>query len=204
MSVEPVPFQIVDTPRQLKAFTDPLRNRILAILAQRAATNQQLAAALGEPEAKVLHHVRFLLEVGLIRLVETRVRGGNVEKYYRAVARAFGLRPPNEQYADLAVATLEAIRQQVAASTATWPDQPRWFETRKGCLAPARAAEFYQRLLALLGEYWPGPAEGGGATAPHEDPNAPLLEFACVMYRDPTDAGPREAPSGEENPDDRR
>jgi hypothetical protein len=57
-TAEPVPFQIVSDPRQLKAFTDPIRNRILHILADRPATNQQLATTLGEPGAKVLHHVR--------------------------------------------------------------------------------------------------------------------------------------------------
>src|SRR5829696_5979233 len=90
------PFLVVDDPQQIKAFTDPLRVRVLVMLAERAATNQQVANLLGEPQAKVLYHLRFLLDAGLIRLVEQRVKGGNVEKYYRATARSYGLRPTPE------------------------------------------------------------------------------------------------------------
>jgi predicted transcriptional regulator len=78
-SLEPLAFQIVADPQQLKAFTDPLRVRVLNQLRERAATNQQIAVALGEPHAKVLYHVRFLQQVGLIRLVDQQIKGGNVE-----------------------------------------------------------------------------------------------------------------------------
>ena len=39
---EPVPFQIVSDSRQLKAFADPIRNRIMHFLAEREATNPNL------------------------------------------------------------------------------------------------------------------------------------------------------------------
>ena len=100
-SFEPAPFLPVSEPKQLKAISDARRARILRILADREATNQQLAAALGEPQARVLHHVRVLLDAGLIRLVDERVRGGNVEKYYRATARLFGFRPGPEETAPI-------------------------------------------------------------------------------------------------------
>src|SRR5215472_2003094 len=90
---EPVPLQVISDPQQLKAFTDPLRIRVVNFLKPRAATNQQIADALGEPQAKVLYHIRFLLDAGLIRLVDQQIRGGNVEKYYRALAHLFALRP---------------------------------------------------------------------------------------------------------------
>ena len=66
----PHPVQVVDSPQQLKAFTDPLRIRILVALAERAVTNQQLADMLGAPQANVLYHLRFLLKVGLILLID--------------------------------------------------------------------------------------------------------------------------------------
>src|SRR4051812_38121653 len=92
----PAGSMLVEDPQQIKAFTDPLRVRVLVVLSERAATNQQIAAALGQPQARVLYHVRFLLETGLIRLVDTRIRGGNVEKYYRAAASTFQLKPAPE------------------------------------------------------------------------------------------------------------
>lgn len=181
---EPPPFQIVDKPEVLKAFTDPLRVRVLAILTKRAATNQQIADALGEPHAKVLYHIRFLLDAGLIQLVDQQIKGGNVEKYYRAVARMFGLRPGLDDQFDNS-GWLEAIRQEVAASVAHWPELPLRWETRRARLAPERLEEFDQRLQALIAEYWGGPH----SSAP-EDPAAHQVVFAELIYRDPAAPGP--------------
>lgn len=180
---EPVPFQPVSEPRQLKAFTDPLRNRILHILANRPATNQQLAASLGESQAKVLHHVRFLLEVELISLVEQRVTGGNVEKYYRASARLYGFRPDPSGMETLSGAVFEAVTQEVVASLSLWPDQNLGWEGRRARLSPERLKEFDSRLLALIAEYW-----GGPETPPRDDPDADLMAFATVTYRFPGEA----------------
>lgn len=191
---EPQPLQVVSDPQQLKAFTDPLRIRVLNVLKQRAATNQQIADALGEPHAKVLYHVRFLLETGLIRLVDQQIKGGNVEKYYRAVARLFSVRPDSgAEPFPLASAEFEVVQQEVAASQIAWPDQGLAWEMRRVRLPPARAAEFYTRFLGLIAEYWGGPpsvaaADAGQIPSPEEDPTAPTLCFAAVVYRDPTES----------------
>jgi DNA-binding transcriptional ArsR family regulator len=181
---EPPPFRILNKPEELKAFTDPLRIRVLSILAKRAATNQQIADALGEPHAKVLYHIRFLLDVGLIQLVDQQIKGGNVEKYYRAVARMFGLRPGPEDTFDLS-GWLEALRQEVAASATHWPEIPLRWEIRRARLAPERLGEFDDRLQALIAEYW-----GGPETQPEEDPTVHQLVFAELIYRDPSAPAP--------------
>ena len=65
----------------------PLRVRILAMLDERQASPNQLAGWLGASLGTVAYHVRTLLQLGLIELVdETRVRGA-VEHHYRAIAR---------------------------------------------------------------------------------------------------------------------
>ena len=187
----PVPFQLVSEPRQLKAFADPLRGRVLHLLTQEAMTNQQLADRLGEPQAKVLYHLRFLLDAGLIVLVEERIRGGNVEKYYRATARLYGLRPSPEEPSTFAATMLEAALQEVAASEATWPDQPVDWETRRLRVSPDRAREFNHRLHELLAEYWGGPDpddpdDVSKVRLAPEDPDAPRLCFVAVLYREPS------------------
>ena len=191
VAAEPVPFRIVSDPREIKAFADPLRIRVLNILTDRPATNQQIASALDAPQARVLYHVRFLLDVGLIRLVDEVVKGGNVEKYYRATARLFGLRPQGDvEREGLASAALDAVRQEVAASEAAWPELPVPWETRRRRLAPERVDEFYARLVTLVREYWGGPAvdrSEEGAGDPVEDADAPSVSFAAVIYRDPSD-----------------
>lgn len=181
---EPNPFQIVSDPRQLKAFTDPIRNRILHILANQEATNQQLATMLGEPQAKVLHHVRFLLDTGLIVLVDQRVRGGNVEKFYRSVARTFGFRPdPADAEAvsgPASGAIFESVTQELVASLKVWSDQPLYWETRRTRLSPERIREFDEKLLALIAEYW-GELDAPAVGNPDDD----LMALATVMYRFP-------------------
>ena len=62
----PAPVLIIESPEQIKAFTDALRIRVLGLLRERAATNQQIADTLGEAHSKVLYHIRYLCEVGLI------------------------------------------------------------------------------------------------------------------------------------------
>jgi DNA-binding transcriptional ArsR family regulator len=77
----------IDDPRLVKAMSHPLRVRILAMLDERQASPNQLAGWLGASLGTVAYHVRTLLQLGLIELVdETRVRGA-VEHHYRAVPR---------------------------------------------------------------------------------------------------------------------
>ncbi len=177
---QPDPFRIVSDPRQLKALSDPLRNRVLRILADREATNQQLAEMLDQPQAKVFHHVRVLLDTGLIRLVDQRIRGGNVEKYYRASARLFGFRPGPEETAPLAGAVFESITQELVASVTLWPDPPPIWEGRRARIPADRLAEFEERLRALIEEYWGSPEK------PAEDnPDADTMAFIALTYRFP-------------------
>jgi DNA-binding transcriptional ArsR family regulator len=176
----PEPYLAISDPRQLKAFTDPLRNRMLNVLCHRAATNQQLATTLDEPPAKVLHHLRFLEEIGLVVLVEQRIRGGNVEKYYRATAELYGFQPEGldvaEYAAPVSLAMLESVRQEYTASFARWPEQELYWEGRHGRLSPGRAAAFNNEVLALLRRYWN-----------EEDPAADAVPMAMAfaMYRFP-------------------
>jgi DNA-binding transcriptional ArsR family regulator len=87
----------IDDPRFVKAMSHPLRVRILAMLDERKASPNQLSGWLGASLGTVAYHVRTLLELGLIELVdETRVRGA-VEHHYRAKARP---RPSEKAWAE--------------------------------------------------------------------------------------------------------
>jgi DNA-binding transcriptional ArsR family regulator len=199
-SVTPRAVQSVDCPQQLKAFTDPLRIRILVALAERAATNQQLADMLGAPQANVLYHLRFLLKVDLILLVGTQVKGGNVEKYYRAVARTFDLQLAPDLRPRVTGAEFVALGQEVAASAGAWPEQPPRFVARGRRVSPAQAAAFFARLQAFLAEFWSDPhaqAPDALSEADTEDaaPDAALFYCAAVVYRDAWETAPAPAPT---------
>ncbi|MBA2287282.1 MAG: helix-turn-helix domain-containing protein [Ktedonobacteraceae bacterium] len=77
----------VETIEQVRAMADELRVRIIKQLVLQAMTVTQLADVFGEAPNKLHYHVRELERVGLLKKVETRERGGILEKYYRAVAR---------------------------------------------------------------------------------------------------------------------
>jgi DNA-binding transcriptional ArsR family regulator len=74
---------------QMRAMADDLRQRIFELLVEQPMTVTQVGERLGIAPAKIHYHVRELERLGLLRLVETREKGGILEKYYRSVARHF-------------------------------------------------------------------------------------------------------------------
>jgi DNA-binding transcriptional ArsR family regulator len=96
--------------RILKAMNHPVRFSALTILAERTASPSQLAQELGETVGAVAYHVRVLLDLGAIELVETRQRRGAIESFYRATVRPWF---SDAEYAQLPV----RARRQLFAPT---------------------------------------------------------------------------------------
>lgn len=92
----------IENIEQLRAIADMLRLRIFEMLIDKPMTVTQLGEEMGEAPAKVHYHVRELERVGLLRLVETREKGGILEKYYQPIAREISVEksllsaPPDE------------------------------------------------------------------------------------------------------------
>lgn len=81
-------LDLVD-PRIAKALSHPMRARILKILNERVASPNDISEAIDERLPNVSYHVRALLELGTIELVDTAQRRGAIEHYYRALVRPF-------------------------------------------------------------------------------------------------------------------
>jgi DNA-binding transcriptional ArsR family regulator len=81
-------LDLVD-PRIAKALSHPMRARILMILNERVASPNEIAETIDERLPNVSYHVRALLDLGCIELVDTAQRRGAIEHYYRAVVRPF-------------------------------------------------------------------------------------------------------------------
>src|SRR5215210_3150598 len=81
-------LDLVD-PRIAKALSHPMRARILVILNDRVASPNEIAETIDERLPNVSYHVRALLELGCIELVDTAQRRGAIEHYYRAIIRPF-------------------------------------------------------------------------------------------------------------------
>ena len=99
---------------QLRAIADMLRMRVIDTLRERPMTVTQLGEVLHMAPAKIHYHVRELEKVGLLQLVETREKGGILEKYYQPIARDFSV--PRELL-------LSASQDELVSTTDSWFEQ---------------------------------------------------------------------------------
>jgi hypothetical protein len=79
---------VIETTEQLRAVSDPLRQRLLRIFAD-GSTVKEAAAALGQPLTKLYHHVDQLLAAGLIRVAGEERKRSVVERRFQTVAARF-------------------------------------------------------------------------------------------------------------------
>src|SRR4029077_2092314 len=66
----------------------PTRARCFVILTERTASPVEIAQEIGKDVGHVGYHVRKLLQLNLIELVDERPVRGAVEHFYRAIERA--------------------------------------------------------------------------------------------------------------------
>ena len=79
---------VLDDAEQVGALAHPLRVAILDALRE-ADSAAGAARGIGESRQKVNHHVKALLDAGLIAAAGERRKGGFVEQLYQSVATAF-------------------------------------------------------------------------------------------------------------------
>jgi|FLYN01.1.fsa_nt_gi DNA-binding transcriptional ArsR family regulator len=159
----------------LKVMADPLRLRILEAMTERVCTVKQIAADLNIQPTKLYYHFKQLEEHGLIRVVDTRLVSGIVEKLYQASAYNYrvdkGLLSPGTPEGDRQIKqmlsamfddTRDDILKSIAAGviklTKDEPDkQPGPYNLVMGRslarMSPERAIDFYSRLQALVKEF---------------------------------------------------
>ena len=87
--VDPKDVLVISDAAALRAVSHPLRLRILEDLRAHAGAPRsvkEIAAALNSSQTKLYYHVNLLVEHGLIRVAETRLVSGIVERRYRLTA----------------------------------------------------------------------------------------------------------------------
>lgn len=118
---------ILNSVEQMRALGHPLRNRALYLLVEKQYTNKQLASVLGEPPSRVHFHLRELLKAGLIEIVDQQLKGGIMEKYYRAVSRSLRLGSDLgalSKFDELAETMLLTARDEFEAATKFYNGHP--------------------------------------------------------------------------------
>ncbi len=180
----PAAERVISDVETLKALSDPVRLRILETMVQASDedwTVKRLATALGVGPTKLYHHVQVLEERGLIRVAGTRVVSGIIETRYRIAQLAVRLdrallsasAPADEAGAAVAeiVRTIfDTAREDAARAVGSGAmelepghgDRPSILRQDIKRLTASRAAEFRERLGALLDEFDSGNEEPDG------------------------------------------
>ncbi len=71
----------------IKAIAHPRRIDILKTFDKSPLSAKQLSQLLDEPHAKINYHIKTLYKVGILELVEEKIKSGIVEKYYYPSAK---------------------------------------------------------------------------------------------------------------------
>jgi DNA-binding transcriptional ArsR family regulator len=150
---------VVTSPAELRAMADPLRGTILDLVLERAATVTELAKALGRPKSTVAHHVKVLLDAGMLQVVRTRRVRAIDERFYGRTARVFYVGkvapedvdpPPWTNYlADAAEESMPAYRADTMRSI-----------RRHVRISGDQAREFWARIDTVVREFTQLPRDG--------------------------------------------
>jgi DNA-binding transcriptional ArsR family regulator len=93
---KPIKLYFLTDTDQIKGYAHPTRMVLLQLLAKEKRTISSVAKELNVHPANLTHHFKLLEKVGLIRLVEKKDNGKNLEKYYRAIAYNFEVKENDE------------------------------------------------------------------------------------------------------------
>jgi DNA-binding transcriptional ArsR family regulator len=171
----PDPEFVVNDLETLKVLADPLRIQIVELITPAPRTVKQIAADLKLPQTKLYYHIKQLEERALIRVVDTRIVSGILEKHYQAAALSYRVNkslfspksPTGKMGLDVMLNglfedTKEDIRDSVEAEVidllaqegAGKPLYRSLLIARNTLhLSPEKSEEFYRRLNGLIHEY---------------------------------------------------
>ncbi len=140
-------------PAQVKALSHPLRNAILGLLHERAASVTELAVALERPKSTVAHHVRVLRDAGLVQVVRTRRVRAIDERFYGRTARMFYVAVERDAAGDQLPRDFNDFEVAAAESGDAYRDGKLWGFIRHARISEAQASEFWERMAELVAEF---------------------------------------------------
>jgi DNA-binding transcriptional ArsR family regulator len=151
---------VITAPAQLRAIADPLRDTILDLLLERAATVSELAAAVKRPKSTVAHHVNVLVAAGMLRVVRTRRVRAIEERCYGRTARLFYVGIVNRPGEDPTTVHANALSVAAAESLPAHEADRLRSILRHARIPRENAAEFWERVKDLASEFAQVPRTG--------------------------------------------
>jgi DNA-binding transcriptional ArsR family regulator len=161
------------TPQEAKALGHPLRLRIMRMCLMDELTNKQLADRLDRDPGTVLHHVRQLVNAGLLEAAPIRTgASGALEKPYRANNETWWLDGPlADADPETRFAPIEIFQEELREAG---PESVAVHEKFLLHLSPGEVEELDRRILAVLDEY---------VATDHERLDRPALGGIFVLHR---------------------
>lgn len=150
-------LRVVTSPQQLRAMADPLRQTILDLVTERAATVAELASAVSRPNSTVAHHVGVLTNAGLLRVVRTRRVRAIDERYYGRTALIYYVGVVPAEQGRMVPSSLQIAATESAP--ATQADDLRAV-LRHARISRERVVEFWERVVDLTREFSRLPRSG--------------------------------------------
>ena len=83
------PFKVITDPKSFDVIGDKTRRRIIYILRARDLSVSQIAEQLQVTPQAIYHHIKKLLETGMVEVAKEERIGHFIETYYRATAEIF-------------------------------------------------------------------------------------------------------------------
>src|SRR3954449_5203271 len=148
------------TPTQVKALSHPLRNTILGLLHERAATVSELSVAVERPKSTVAHHVKVLREAGLVQVVRTRRVRAIEERFYGRTARMFYVGVERGPEGDDMPRDFNDFEVAPCESAAAYRDGKLWGFIRHARISEEQASAFWERMAELVAEFDKLPRSG--------------------------------------------
>lgn len=152
---ELAPTVQADTPAKMRAIVNPVRNHILDLVMDRAATVTELAAALDRPKSSIAYHVDVLVDVGMLQVIRTRRVRAIEERFYGRTGRTIVY---NESALPTGAIAPNFIAEAAAEARTTGADARSTL--RHARISAERAAEFFARIDELAHEFTTLPREG--------------------------------------------
>ncbi len=193
---------IVNDLETLKVLADPLRLQIIELMTPAARTVKQLAADLNLPPTKLYYHIKQLEERTLIRVVDTRIVSGILEKQYQAAALSYrvnkalfsltsqaGKEGLNVMLTGLFEDTKEDIQNSVEADvidvSAQEEDEKALYRSllisrNTLYMTPDEAKEFYKRLRSLVREYLRDEDHLGSSSTDEQSYGLMIALYPCI------------------------
>jgi DNA-binding transcriptional ArsR family regulator len=140
-------------PSQVKAIGHPVRTAILGLLHERAATVNELAAALRRPKSTVAHHVKVLTQEGLLRVVRTRRVRAIEERFYGRTARMFYVAVERTTDGDEMPRDFNDFEVAAGESAAAFRNGKLWGFIRHARITEPQASAFWERMAELVEEF---------------------------------------------------